>query len=258
MHEQQTKCIQVVRKEQAGTTACRLLSLPAELRCWIWRLSFTGDRSGGAMTDLFTAAGPNSALLATCQQIKAEAMEFYMAAAAGPDWWSTAKFCILPTARNPFYESTARNPFSETTVGLHFREDVEALDDKKLKLITRLRVSGPEYTVEFTNGVWTCDCWQSEDPQPPEHRNALRSSSCPRRAMYVKASATRSLWSDKRYQFWDAIHSVAGLGVLKRHFAMLRSDLSEQDVVEVKEMLEWGGLTKEELLAMLQWCWDQR
>ncbi|KAK3699138.1 hypothetical protein LTR37_016612 [Vermiconidia calcicola] len=190
MVDQQKKFIPAMDDDQTENTACRLLSLPAELRCWIWQLSFTAARSDGAMTDLSMATDPRKALLATCRQINAEAMEYYIAAAAGTDWWSTTKFCIPATTKDTLRKSIiTRNPFREPNIENQFifRGDIEALgppDDGKLKLITRLRVCGPECSVEFVNGMWTCDCRQSDDAQPPRHHGGHRISRCPLRAIY--------------------------------------------------------------------------
>ncbi|KAK3699137.1 hypothetical protein LTR37_016611 [Vermiconidia calcicola] len=206
---------------QAGPT-CYLLSLPAELRSWIWDLAFTSDSHDNTEVDLVTATGPNRALLATCRQIQSEATVSYRSTI--PAWWKTTEF------------SAPGRPTEEE------RAAIKALDDVKLKLVTTLRIRGPELSRNFDNGIWSCECRSSNKLMTTGHRGG-----CPQKALKVNSWVMDPL-SNSGLRFFGGKCEVGG-----GCFGKLRAELTAEAIEDAKNHGGWDGLTKEELLSML--CW---
>ncbi|KAK3681861.1 hypothetical protein LTR37_020820 [Vermiconidia calcicola] len=209
---------------QTSSTTCHLLSLPAELRNWIWDLAFTADTREGSEVDLITATGPSRAILATCHQVQNEAISSYHSAI--PAWWKTTKFTV------------PRQPTEEK------RTAIKLLDDVKLKLVTTLRVRGPELSCNFDNGIWSCECRSSNKLMTTGHRGG-----CPRKALKVNTRVIDSL-VDGGLRLFDGKCEVGG-----GCFGKLRAELAAEAIEDAKKHGGWDGLTKVELLSTFCWLW---
>lgn len=207
---------------------CRLLSLPAELRIYIWQLAFTYELK--LAYDLLTEKGPDVALLQACRQIRSEATEHHDK--AHKQYWSTGRF-HLEVRRNCLREWQHQYPLGFPPL---FQHQIESLHDNDLKHITRLSVTGvgKEETFVFRNGFWDCSGWR------------WGMSRVPRRAMY-QTRGTRLLGIaplDTRSglpRTWDGSH--------------FRCPSSDCDIEAAKSMTGWKGLTSKEVAGMAAWYW---
>lgn len=119
--------------------ACKLLSLPRELRDFIWLLAFTDDAAETGL-DLFTARGPRRALLHTCHQNKTEATGAYKAALTR--FWNSNTFIL-----------TVRSGIGDIRTAL---TKTNNLNDENLAMISHLEIRGLGNTVfVLNNGTWS-------------------------------------------------------------------------------------------------------
>lgn len=119
-------------------TACRLLSLPSELRNRIWEYTFTPDANAqDGRIDLLSVKEANPALLLTCRQIYTEACQIYTG--AHETFWTTSSFYI--------------NGCSLSSV----RKTIQCLNEANVAKIRHLAITGvSEHRFELHDGVWKC------------------------------------------------------------------------------------------------------
>ncbi|KAK5121255.1 hypothetical protein LTR85_005421 [Meristemomyces frigidus] len=115
-------------------TACRLLSLPAELRNWIYELTFTTPDTDEV--DLLNTSPPSKCLLTTCRQIGAEATALYKSAFR--HYWKTSHFVVNG---------------NRTELASH-ASAVKFLEEHDVENISTLSFRAPRVTLTSHNGTW--------------------------------------------------------------------------------------------------------
>lgn len=218
---------------------CRLLALPAELRNYVWALSFTAlghpDDNVDEVDLTCSTIGPKRDLLLSCRQIHSEASSFYTKAL--PSWFNHTHFFLK-----------GRN----NSVGCT-REDIYALDDALLREIKHLTVRGRGYGWTYHNGSWSCDCapW-FPDPEVDEKHNELP---CSASTIYIERDfneCLRALSSDVDIDLYELRHGKAD-EVSWSRFLRLKELATDEDVRLAEDVLGWQPLTKREIVGMLEW-----
>jgi hypothetical protein len=221
---------------------CHLLALAAELRNYIWTLSFSPDNS--ASIDLAEAKVPGAALLATSKQIRAEAVGLF--AVAKVDYWRLGRFHLRFEIQN----ATSRVPLEDESVDMDFM----IIRADKLSLVTHITFEDDNVRLTYKKGLWTCKC--TSEPPPRWYRSAH----VPHLAMRFKDFyATEG----SAFDVYRRDHSIdrsppdiedwmgERWAVRKNTYVELAAELSEEDLSSAKLQGGWVELSKAEIRDVL-------
>ena len=216
-------------KVLACSVHCALLSLPSEIRNYIWELVFFREPTNEIKSyNLLRTYGVHNSLLVACRQTYKETIEWFKD--AHDDFWTYNSFCIDADVQEPQCHKV--------------RKKIAKLRDWDLDKIRRLHMRKNEFGFEYRDGMWTCigdgckgngDRWHS---------------SCPSNTIVYDPPD-------------DALTSVPGVELLSKRYHIDHEDSdrffvaqevfcgqNEYDEEAAKRAIGYRGLTKDELLKV--------
>jgi hypothetical protein len=220
---------------------CHLLALAAELRNYIWTLSFSPDNSESI--DLEEAKMPGASLLSTCKQIHSEAIGLF--AVAKVDYWRSSQFPLHFEVQND--ESPV--PLEDKSIDHVFQK----IPADELAMVTHLTLEDDNVSLTYEKGFWTCTC--TSDPSPSWYEPRY----VPHLAMRVMPINGTEEPSFDAYRHNDDhlglqpsdIEDWTSDRMGNRFFIELAEGLSEEELSSAKRHTGWFELSKGEICDIL-------